>query len=483
MKRIWIILLCLFLLACVPTPETEFVVNKGDGVIEQRLAETAEQAAKLFPDTWTEKGYDVNDRLSVEIDAEIVQKPDGVFPVYRTQERRFTDVDAQELARMLLPNPVSVHTAELTKDDWKRMFQDFLNEVETFRAWEASGRPDDGVDRDASGYPQAFVDSESAWYMEQIQSAPDSLPETPVSDYAGLGLGDSKVFRLSDGRMAHIGAFDWTLVISMDCVAQGYVYDADRYEHDIQYDDAELSSAFLPVSMDRADADAKLQHILETVGMTDFAVRIARKANLIEDAGGKAHAVATGWAYELVRDYGGYSLSRIEFEPDQNIAYGSEDGFSANRFIGKETLTVMVDADGLQYFEYTYPKTVVGVENPNAVLLPWEDARMRIQNAIEVTAPMQKYIEQDYVCKLRVYRLLLTTYTVRVRDSEDYYEMPCWVVFYDKDLRSREAISFYDDIYTPEYWERNRNDTHLTQNALIVNAIDGSIIYTDYSSQ
>ena len=41
MKRISLILLSLALLAaCVPTPETEFVVNKGDHTAEQKINAT-----------------------------------------------------------------------------------------------------------------------------------------------------------------------------------------------------------------------------------------------------------------------------------------------------------------------------------------------------------------------------------------------------------------------------------------------------------
>ena len=41
MKRILPLLLLCLLLACVPTPEQEFVVNKGDSIAEQKINETS----------------------------------------------------------------------------------------------------------------------------------------------------------------------------------------------------------------------------------------------------------------------------------------------------------------------------------------------------------------------------------------------------------------------------------------------------------
>ena len=42
MKRIALIILTMLLLAaCVPTPEQEFVVNKGDSIAEQKINETS----------------------------------------------------------------------------------------------------------------------------------------------------------------------------------------------------------------------------------------------------------------------------------------------------------------------------------------------------------------------------------------------------------------------------------------------------------
>ena len=101
------------------------------------------------------------------------------------------------------------------------------------------------------------------------------------------------------------------------------------------------------------------------------------------------------------------------------------------------------------------------MESENVELLPFEQVKLRIKNALVAGMGASK-LDQAIPCT--VYRLLLTTCTVRVRDSEDWYEMPCWVVFFT-----------WNDVQTA-----NRDNPQIMQEALILNAVDGSIVHTEY---
>ena len=65
MKRIiCVLLISLMLCACVPTPEQEYVVNKGDDTLAQKLDATGEPDAQndallLFPERWEEAETEV----------------------------------------------------------------------------------------------------------------------------------------------------------------------------------------------------------------------------------------------------------------------------------------------------------------------------------------------------------------------------------------------------------------------------------------
>lgn len=487
MKRIIaILLLACMLAACQPTPETEFVVNKADNTIEQRLSESekpndeATVQRSLYPDEWKEDAYQVNDRTTIEFDAEIIQKKDGVYPVYRTRARKFTQEDGEKIVSKLLPKPTAVRDNTYTKEDLTREFKEWLEEIEAQHDWVAAGRPDDGVDRDETDIPQSYVDEQSAWFMQEIAKAPETIPETAVSDYASLQLGGNRIYTLSDGRTASVGVDPMMISICLDCLSYGYVYSYDMYKREAEMD-PDMKKDWREPVITQAEAEKMLGKTLETLGMTDFAVRSVQKGNLFHDIAGKSVHVEAGWVFNLKRDYGGYPQSAVPFMPSQNLYYAANDGFSANKWIDEESLTILIGPKGVASFEYTGAKDVVGIENPNVELLSWDDAQMRIKNALKMTSPIAWLEEHGYMMKLHIYRILLTTYTVRVRNSDDYYEMPCWVLFYDADVRDEDILSYYDDIYTEEYWEKDRNDTQLMHETLIVNAVDGSIVYTDYS--
>ena len=80
MKRICMIILLTMVLfsACQPTPEVEFVVNKGDDTVEEKLTAvqdgTAGEGRQTFPDRWDEGPETVNDRLTLTARAEVIQK-------------------------------------------------------------------------------------------------------------------------------------------------------------------------------------------------------------------------------------------------------------------------------------------------------------------------------------------------------------------------------------------------------------------------
>ncbi|MBR3271015.1 MAG: hypothetical protein IKI59_03750, partial [Clostridia bacterium] len=90
----------------------------------------------------------------------------------------------------------------------------------------------------------------------------------------------------------------------------------------------------------------------------------------------------------------------------------------------------------------------------------------RIKNSLAMCYNTEWAKETNRPAELEIYRLLLTSYTVHMRDSEDYYEMPVWVVFYED-----------------TQWERAkemRDSMDMMQEALFINAVDGSVIHTDW---
>ena len=473
MKRFFLMFAYSFLLlnlACQPTPEVEFVVNKGDDVVGEKLAASAQAEAtterqqQTFPDRWDEGPVAVNERLTLTVQAEVIQKSDGLYPVYRTRQHGVTQEEVVSLVERLLPPPTSETIPVDTKADWARSYQEWLDDLAEQQAWVAAGKPQDGVDRDEAMMSAAEIDRISKEYQRLIAEAPDELETTSVSDYSGLKLNEgARVYALSDGTRATVDAMADSSYVSIGvfkgCSGAGYIY--YQYTHDRERELGEVKP-FLTVKMAKEVAEEKLQQELDRLGFGDFTVSRAAPANLCAIGRNEGtRPLSAGWGFQLRRSYGGYPLSHVSFMDSRALIYGDEENTAYNRPIPDEMLEVFIDENGLQALRYLNPKDVVAVESENVELLPFEQVKMRIKNALVAGIGASK-LDQAIPCT--IYRLLLTTCTVRVKDSDDWHEMPCWVVFFTWN-DGQAAL---------------RDNPQIMQEALILNAVDGSIVHAEY---
>lgn len=467
MKRIVVLCLSLALmLACVPTPEEEFIVNKGDNVTEQQIRNEQTEIAQVFPSRWDENETIDCGKIAVSIHADVVQRTDGVYPVYRTHRVIVTQENAAPLLLKLLGTPKSRCRRESTKDDWQREFQawiaDYNGSMDEMRS---SGE----LTAEFEAISNAQYEEQAAWYTEQIKNAPISNEPESVSDFTSVPINNlGAVYTMSDGSTAQIsvggdGVGSDYLDVTMGSES-GWLCMETAYQNVVQWDPG-LKAAWKEPKMQQKDAEQMLERELDRLGLSGFSIVNAEKANLMHDRGrnGSDYAsVAQGWGFVLRRLYGGYPSIRSEIKPSISLNYESDPAYTEVTIIPDEEIRIMIDESGIRSFRYDAPKEVVGVESANVTLLPFDEVQTRVKNTLRA-ALSGSWLEQMDVTEIEVYRLLLTCYTVHIRNSEEYYEIPCWVVL-------------FDDPMTRGF----RDDPTDTPQALLVNAVDGSIIHTGY---
>ena len=144
MKRTLALILIAIMLfscfSCQPTPTEEIVVNKGDDELENKLNATPVPTANAtaepgateqpgfaleqhFPASWQEEQITAGERFVINIDAEVVTKADGLYPVLRTKDSIFDNEWEQQLAQKVLGAPAGLRSASLTKGDWAYALQ------------------------------------------------------------------------------------------------------------------------------------------------------------------------------------------------------------------------------------------------------------------------------------------------------------------------------------------------------------------------
>ena len=215
MKRLYTLFLAVLLLfvavACQPTPPSEYVVNKRDGDLEQKLSGARDLTPQVLPERWDEV-YE-GELMTLTFSALIEQKADGLYPLYRTRANPLTDEQIVEILTVLFPDPVFERATLPTKADIQREMEWYLSEAEAKLAWQDAGRPDDGVDRDETPLSREEVEEELKNYQQLINQAPDQNEERPVTGYRVpiAGKEGPVVFGRKDGSSLYVSP-SWDLL-------------------------------------------------------------------------------------------------------------------------------------------------------------------------------------------------------------------------------------------------------------------------------
>jgi hypothetical protein len=503
MKRIIVLMISLLLLAgCQPTPEKEFVVNKGDHTIEEKLNATPKpiledtvafsdataaegvRPGQQFPAHWDAEPVEVSGGFTISVDAEIVTKADGRYPVYRTKAVGMSKERAAALAEKILGKPVGMGDYVMTKEDWKRALEWYLAEVDAWEAWVAAGKPDDGIDRDDTGFPPEEVERVTNDYMEHIKTAPDETTVKTVTDYSGLEKHERKIYTLADGSKANIFLFDNFVTIAKTAGME-YLYTAGMHEMEMQ-DESPNANKWKPAAITREQAEATLMKELKKLELTEYTVKWVTEANLMQSMSEMdlPSYVSSGWSFMLHRNPADYPESSVQYGPSQLLNYGTSDEYVSNRPIDDETITAYISENGLEYFSFIGPREVTGIANPDVELLPFEEVQDRAIRSLTMCFPLELFNRTGRnTVSLEIYRMLLTTYTIYEKNGDGYLEMPCWIVFFDgENVPSPETIEKMglDPKQVQETRMKERNDVTLYHEVLVLNAVDGSIIHTDY---
>lgn len=503
MKRIIVLLsLLLCLCACLPTPEQEYVVSKADDELEQKLRATpvpiedsvaaqqsqgsnkpvaapettdAPLSVQSFPDRWDEDAEPLREYVSLAFHADVRTKANGLYPVYKTRSEPITAERVIELANLLLSKPVERELVDaMTKDEWAKEFQDYLNEAAEWEQWVKEGKNSTGDRDDTASYTAEEVAEMSAWYMEQIKNAPDRLDKAKVSDYTGYQIGQSVRYKLEDGGFAGIASLlnqSWNyFVISKGCQHIAYIYTETQHREDSREgaDAGMRRSAKLwkEPTLSRGDAETIAYREAERLGFSGFSIAYGEPANLYDVTENSEASTAAGWSFTLRRDFDGYPLvEKSSYASSDLLEYGDGDGFAYNEPIGKETVRLFVDETGILYISCIDPKTVVGKQSASVELLPFEEVVRTVKTVMNACYPSMRYQgRSERVIELEVYRMVLTPYTLHIKDSSDYYEVPCWVVFFDGWTQGEDR-------------ENQRNQANWVADCIIINAVDGSVVH------
>ena len=443
MKRIWILLLaCLLLTACQPTPETEVVVNKGEGALESAIhSDPAEYLAESDGRAGEESLWDslgVPERTSLDIsglvyggmlhikmDAALHLPEVTKVPVLLVNRRHPSAEEKQRMAETLTGRKVFFGTDPLGNER-------FLNVMEQEKKMLAA------LESKPYG-PDADYETLQAELTESIQRLLSYYNEMePGQKDPWLGSwSDDLISVFTEG-----GKHMWIETESKDTCS-------------IQYDASDANADGSEKVIDAAAARRLVEDALAVFGISHYEIVDIRPGDQFHrEQFNSETGIDDGSFHIILRPvYEGIPVY------EWNTYYGSDTaaqkaGLSYSPPVVKERLYADVKYGRLASLTWIDPLEVLGVENENVPLLPFE----KIMNIFEKQVFMNIYLDSGERT-IRVTDIYFSYRCVKKRDSDEYYLLPVWdFVGYDTIFESLQK----------------RHDIH--ESILSINAIDGSIL-------
>ncbi len=500
-RRIAVLLLAVLLLACVPTPETEYVVNKSDQntMIEASRTEEAFGNTDLrtmyhIPERMTGRYSSADGAVEVTVDADIIV-PEGPLPILRVYAAEFEQPTVTALWNELVKDAVLYDQWENgeTKADLEKEMKSCSDLIDRIQSGELS--------EDDSMYTLDELREMIAEMQERYPNAPDAFEkaiETGVLHKQYLSLGDDKKAASQMGISARMEGEPWMQFhvendtdntemlihrekdgwsgievrraarfyfnrssVKMDCFYAVYVCDyAELYPVDA--DDPIPKAAAGNLTMTPTEAYAEIERFMKEIGIVDT-YAISRAVVAGDSTEADAPSEEFGYCFELVRKIGGATCNRSLM--DTSASRTSADEYAPSW--SYENFLIALDDSGIYYVTWSAPFTVGDTINENAKLLDFSE----IQKTAERMLPMQEV--QNFQPE----------YSKKADRTVDRIELGLWRVAEQNELGKGLLVPAYCFYGTDHFTRVIKDGPHdLTDESyrssilLIVNAIDGSLI-------
>ncbi|MBR0205351.1 MAG: hypothetical protein IJQ45_01265 [Clostridia bacterium] len=436
MKRTFAILIALLLLAaCQPTPRSEAVVNKGDDTLEtvihsepQMSAEAAQTVGDALgvPETVqrTVSGTVYGGTLHVEMDAAVHMPQVSRVPVLRVGRLHPSAEDKRRIAETLTGRTVFFEADPLGRDRW-------LNVADQYREALAA------LEKRPYG-PEADYESLQAEYNDALRRVLTYYNEfQPGQPQPWTGTWSDALVSVYTESGQHI-----------------WIETETKETCSIQYDASDATPRGSRAAITADAARRLVEDALALLGNTHYEIVAVQPAD---------QGLRDRFHSDTGVDDGSYKITlRPMYEGipvyEWNTYYGSDSaaqqaGLSFAQPPIKESLGAEVRGSQLVTLSWLDPLEVLGTENENVSLLPFE----RIIEIFEKQVFMNVYLSGGERT-VKVTDVFFSYRCVKIQDSDQYYLLPVWdFVGYDTLIAGKGPVKWKDSI-------------------LSVNAVDGSIL-------
>lgn len=451
MKRLLTILLFLLLLiACVPTPDQEAVVNKADHSIKDTLAAPdAESYRYEAPSRWEETIEMKN--LNIVIDADVVLPETDRYPIQTIQRHTFTGEDVMKLLNACFTGPFKLREnlysiAEIDEEirmilrgnavDW----DEETGEV----VWE----------------PWTEEPEELIELRERMEQCPAEDTFVPLDPAKLSSRNEPYVVRAGDGTLLYLSFRKDALTVST--ARNGQVQD----EHTVWtggFFGEPWHKTLDHIMITEEEAQMEAAAVLDRAGLSrQFGVGLMEKGRIARAIVEKPYyqILSEGYILRISRNGGGYvpfpQGGGMYMEDQRSALYEPPTEESFSQKWSQDWFELYVSEQGVGYVGWFDPNEFVTEASENIRLMPFSEIQSHIRDDLRYS---YAWTDEDNrgITELHVKKIVLSCAIERIpNDPDEAALVPAWVVVYN-DSRS-EKVKGHDKI-------------------MLINAIDGSYMH------
>ena len=437
MKRTLLLFLCLlWLVACVPTPLEEVVLNRNDGVLEETIAgqpqaeyavEPGNATPQTAPGATLQKTLDAPDTLNDTISGKVyggtltvklnaaVHIPDvSAVPVFLVERYRPDAAEKRRLAEWLSGETVFYDTDPIGRDR-------YLNAANECREMLAS------LDDHYRNHPD-YAQSKAYW---------NEILENAMRDYNN---GADGVRHLWEGSWS-----DSDLILYTETGASVWLTTDDPDSAVIRYHAVHASIERPPSDGNEEQAETLARSFLDAIGVKNCLIKELRPSEPVPAQDAYTVVIEPCYAGIPVRQWSPYFGSDTAAQ-QAKVTY--------THTAIREALYLEIRHGRVDMFDWTHPVRIVETANENVQLLPFAEILRIFRQQIF----MNVYLDEGRNEALTVTDVSLSYRCVAKRDSDRFYLVPVWDFV---GIREQDAL-----------YGKNVHELSF----LTVNAIDGSII-------
>ena len=500
MKRIIVFLLAsAMLIACVPTPETEFVTHKDtEEMIEKASGTQSATAADGealpassvrvqygFPDDWVETFTEGDGHFTVRIDAPVEVPDASAVPLVRVERGTFDPAVVKRMFDTLTAGHTLVlRNRVMTKTEIANLIAHLQNEL---------GDPDSDLD-----------EGDRAWFTEQIEQLKAQYPDAPDTKNEPIADGTIRPIPLISSKTGEVvylryGFEAITPDITPDTIPESFSVvipdfaDAGRYDEEYGYGGGDSNMWYMNPRSLLTGSDYDTKVLLRDPADPKELAAYPQVTYLPKQAIADAEAFLSSVGLDR------YKADRVAFLPDKDSdAYGycifcvpTVAGVKGTSlWMGTwpksdvvappwdyEFMQLCIDEQGVYALFWYAPLKEKETVLPSATLLPFEKIMEIFRKYVWIKEKPwlildeSIVIEQDYPSDMVVTVDRITLSLQRVMEPNSFDTallVPVWN-FWGTETTTRT------DLKTRKTTEEQRNEWPPTP-ILTINAIDGSVI-------